>query len=89
MVLIETYWNVKRDQGLLLLPSAGINRNILECKEKKRIFLSVRVDCINRNILECKDYTNTDRTLRITVLIETYWNVKTHSTRVVIKEFLY
>ena len=38
------------------LPSVGINRNILECKEVKSIVPITTRGCINRNILECKEY---------------------------------
>ena len=43
--------------------------------------------CINRNILECKDSRNIASMSKATVLIETYWNVKTdslYSSRVVV-----
>ena len=56
-VLIETYWNVKRNgQGYRWgLRSAGINRNILECKDMFLLILQVESSrSINRNILECK-----------------------------------
>ena len=33
----------------------GINRNILECKEKRRGVCVTHTGGINRNILECKD----------------------------------
>ena len=37
-VLIETYWNVKKIwSASLLVTASGINRNILECKELRRI----------------------------------------------------
>ena len=53
-VLIETYWNVNTDDYCATGASAGINRNILECKYA-RDALSKHVDKgINRNILECK-----------------------------------
>ena len=54
-VLIETYWNVK----IVEYPNnferiSGINRNILECKEKRRGVCVTHTGGINRNILECK-----------------------------------
>ena len=54
----------------------GINRNILECKDiyfQKTNFSEKR---INRNILECKGVCGAVKIVWITVLIETYWNVK-------------
>ena len=54
-VLIETYWNVKvvtRDK--LSMNGKRINRNILECKEKRRGVCVTHTGGINRNILECK-----------------------------------
>ena len=56
-VLIETYWNVKMIPAYnSLRSSAGINRNILECKVTS-LEPSFTLDFrINRNILECKVY---------------------------------
>ena len=54
-VLIETYWNVKfveKPDNILQTPR--INRNILECKEKRRGVCVTHTGGINRNILECK-----------------------------------
>ena len=54
-VLIETYWNVKSQEKLVILGMAlGINRNILECKEKRPEDILDSFYGINRNILECK-----------------------------------
>ena len=54
----------------------GINRNILECKGGILSAISSPGICINRNILECKDKMRQTKEQNITVLIETYWNVK-------------
>ena len=40
-VLIETYWNVKADNTGLRPAFCSINRNILECKERSRIRLTL------------------------------------------------
>ena len=76
-VLIETYWNVKvRRASDRQSASERINRNILECKGvhfSRQVFLDFR---INRNILECKDRHRLQHYSHISVLIETYWNVK-------------
>ena len=53
-VLIETYWNVKKEYSFRLVGRFGINRNILECKEKRRGVCVTHTGGINRNILECK-----------------------------------
>ena len=76
-VLIETYWNVKMIPAYnSLRSSAGINRNILECKVTS-LEPSFTLDFrINRNILECKDRSEAGRRKHNSVLIETYWNVK-------------
>ena len=42
-VLIETLWNVKKARLLSNIMLRGINRNIVECKESKRIS-TVRTD---------------------------------------------
>ena len=59
------------------MAALSINRNILECK----VILGKSFDCrqsrINRNILECKVVSANLPCLPLTVLIETYWNVKT------------
>ena len=39
----------------------GINRNILECKEKRRGVCVTHTGGINRNILECKERNQGDR----------------------------
>ena len=54
-VLIETYWNVKTENIKMNDKNKnGINRNILECKEKRRGVCVTHTGGINRNILECK-----------------------------------
>ena len=35
-VLIETSWNVKMDEEMLLIEQIRINRNIVECKDRMR-----------------------------------------------------
>ena len=54
-VLIETLWNVKliQNSGFRLPP--GINRNIVECKDRKDQVQAQTSVSINRNIVECKD----------------------------------
>ena len=54
----------------------GINRNILECKGWYVWRRDVFRYRINRNILECKVCRISLVKLDISVLIETYWNVK-------------
>ena len=54
-----------------------INRNILECKVKWQYGTEYSFRSINRNILECKVVSANLPCLPLTVLIETYWNVKT------------
>ena len=54
-VLIETYWNVKKNrQNRKDGPVLGINRNILECKGCILSSIDLMLVGINRNILECK-----------------------------------
>ena len=55
-VLIETYWNVKKIAGIFSsIGGAGINRNILECKDYEDTRTAFKEKRINRNILECKE----------------------------------
>ena len=55
-VLIETSWNVKwRTLHFRTSPNPRINRNIVECKDKKSHINYAGFICINRNIVECKD----------------------------------
>ena len=55
-VLIETSWNVKDDIPTLQSHLRNrINRNIVECKDKKSHINYAGFICINRNIVECKD----------------------------------
>ena len=53
-VLIETSWNVKEAGYGALHGARRINRNIVECKERKRGNSLNYDNCINRNIVECK-----------------------------------
>ena len=54
-VLIETYWNVNVSAAAAVTIAPGINRNILECKVRRRFKNFCTSSGINRNILECKD----------------------------------
>ena len=77
-VLIETYWNVKMTPAETSRnEEIGINRNILECKDQSSFFSYRAKVSINRNILECKALPDNQRLHPKSVLIETYWNVKT------------
>ena len=62
--------------------STGINRNIVECKERKAINESEVLVCINRNIVECKDSLFSESPAASLVLIETLWNVKGEGRKV-------
>ena len=54
-VLIETYWNVKKlTNDCRNNKTISINRNILECKDRRQYDGRTFRGCINRNILECK-----------------------------------
>ena len=77
LVLIETYWNVKRDVvDAMQKTRQCINRNILECKEWIQEDKTNVDRSINRNILECKVRWQDEFNQVYEVLIETYWNVK-------------
>ena len=56
LVLIETYWNVKIFTSGLDIAPYSTNRNILECKDRRRRRENGITERINRNILECKEY---------------------------------
>ena len=76
-VLIETYWNVKPvPDRECARSSESINRNILECKVTRSRRTLVTTIGINRNILKCKGICDSSGSSPISVLIETYWNVK-------------
>ena len=79
LVLIETYWNVNLTSlNTSTKSTAGLNRNILECKWVLQRNRQRRTDIrLNRNILECKYLYINDPVLIDEVLIETYWNVNT------------
>ena len=47
-------WNVKDPTAGKAVRSAGINRNIVECKEKRERKVENAGYGINRNIVECK-----------------------------------
>ena len=56
--------------------STGINRNIVECKEKLGEKEQFEKNSINRNIVECKEIHAYLKLQTSYVLIETLWNVK-------------
>ena len=77
-VLIETLWNVKIRQGVLLrISGISINRNIVECKGKKRksqsIIYNVLIETLWNVKLRMQNIMIFSPDL---VLIETLWNVK-------------
>ena len=53
-----------------------INRNIVECKEWKWLYIIYGLLSINRNIVECKVVLEVAQKKENKVLIETSWNVK-------------
>ena len=58
-----------------------INRNIVECKEKRERKVENAGYGINRNIVECKVVTLLSIFYHRSVLIETLWNVKIYFTQ--------
>ena len=77
IVLIETLWNVKwKISQVYWSLRAGINRNIVECKDVSMRSSGSCVCCINRNIVECKGTKTSPFSVISFVLIETLWNVK-------------
>ena len=59
----------------------SINRNIVECKEKRERKVENAGYGINRNIVECKAGLYTGISTCADVLIETLWNVKIYFTQ--------
>ena len=59
----------------------GINRNIVECKDKLCWKSAEYKERINRNIVECKGLRQLGMYRCKRVLIETLWNVKTWTQR--------
>ena len=53
-VLIETQWNVKRNPVEIHGNTYCINRNIVECKDRRTPERRTVMRGINRNIVECK-----------------------------------
>ena len=86
-VLIETSWNVKEGGKPEWMRRAGINRNIVECKDWKSINSVCYERGINRNIVECKEDWSTGSIRTGWVLIETSWNVKVDILRWIISPF--
>ena len=78
-VLIETLWNVNRNNTTLTQRTYNrINRNIVECKSIDVFDLLEEAFRINRNIVECKYFFDVFINVFNHVLIETLWNVNTH-----------
>ena len=79
-VLIETYWNVKTLNFLILLPSLkSINRNILECKDSLGRCVSPYLQVLIETYWNVKAYCLPPSFNDVDVLIETYWNVKKYT----------
>ena len=78
LVLIETLWNVKSERRKRPRGDGGINRNIVECKDRWTAEYQ-DFSGINRNIVECKASFSLNCTDGRPVLIETLWNVKAFS----------
>ena len=79
LVLIETSWNVKSYLWQCKPQILRINRNIVECKDRRYCRSYFSGYCINRNIVECKASITSTIVTYAFVLIETSWNVK-HTT---------
>ncbi len=76
-VLIETLWNVKIRQGVLLrISGISINRNIVECKGKKRKSQSIIYNVLIETLWNVKKNIPRPKLRFYWVLIETLWNVK-------------
>ena len=79
-VLIETYWNVKFPEKMIVrfLFAVLIETywNVKTPEER----LNTLETSINRNILECKAFWVHKGRVLCYVLIETYWNVKQTET---------
>ena len=76
-VLIETYWNVKREGGIHMTNEEySINRNILECKGWRRARLGKRAGVLIETYWNVKSNPGWWLQRHPAVLIETYWNVK-------------
>ena len=59
---------------------SGFNRNIVECKDSRKLDTRTESYRFNRNIVECKGENMVlSRSRVFLVLIETLWNVKTTS----------
>ena len=82
MVLIETYWNVKKNKIVRsFLASFVLIETYWNVKDVFATSDHLFDIGINRNILECKDnQLQKDCFCSCSVLIETYWNVKPDST---------
>ena len=75
-VLIETYWNVKSHDKSNRPDNDRINRNILECKEMRRLMRSMLRRVLIETYWNVKDSDRQMIRPETSVLIETYWNVK-------------
>ena len=81
-VLIETSWNVKTGTLFSMnLVAFSINRNIVECKDRRycRSYLSGYV--LIETSWNVKDTETSKNILGESVLIETSWNVKMRGIR--------
>ena len=76
-VLIETYWNVKYgDVSKIFAHHQVLIETYGNVKTDPVVITGDIRAGINRNILECKAQRMIASHLYLSVLIETYWNVK-------------
>ena len=76
LVLIETLWNVKQEREEKDMTLAGINRNIVECKDVTSSWKILQVIVLIETLWNVKNGESLDVFTPADVLIETLWNVK-------------
>ena len=79
-VLIETSWNVKFFYVFLCTSSMSINRNIVECKDRRGLQLVHCIQVLIETSWNVKKLREPERWKKGIVLIETSWNVKCRSS---------
>ena len=76
-VLIETLWNVKEITAIQVIRrNSGINRNIVECKDKSYMNMNFFCFVLIETLWNVKLYNSRKGIWSNVVLIETLWNVK-------------
>ncbi len=74
--MVECEYKFQRKNGA---NEHSFNRYMVECESKKNVNIYLKLLRFNRYMVECECVHKLDYSWRITVLIDTWWNVNYYS----------